>query len=155
MIYYFLTCLQCAFQVTLTFQKVIHFTDWVVGHAHMVMFGVFSMWIMGMMTYLFPRLLGRNWASRSLCEWHYWLSTLGLFVMAADLILLGLFQGWSWAALEPWDASVDFSFPFWVLRVVAGLAMFGGLLAFLTNIWLTFRAVPLTVPVKTGEFAAT
>ena len=37
---YFITCLQCAFQVTLTFQKVIHFTDWVVGHAHMVMFGV-------------------------------------------------------------------------------------------------------------------
>ena len=155
MIYYFLTCLQCAFQVTLTFQKVIHFTDWVVGHAHMVMFGVFSMWIMGMMTYLFPRLLGRNWASRSLCEWHYWLSTLGLFVMAADLILLGLFQGWSWAALEPWDASVEFSFPFWVLRVIAGLAMFGGLLAFLTNIWLTFRPVPVTAPVKTGGLLPT
>ncbi len=155
MIYYFLTCLQCAFQVTLTFQKVIHFTDWVVGHAHMVMFGVFSMWIMGMMTYLFPRLLGRNWASRSLCEWHYWLSTLGLFVMAADLILLGLFQGWSWAALEPWDASVDFSFPFWVLRVIAGLAMFGGLLAFLTNIWLTFRAAPVTAPVKSGGLLPT
>jgi cytochrome c oxidase cbb3-type subunit 1 len=56
MIYYFLTCLQCAFQVTLTFQKIIHFTDWVVGHAHMVMFGVFSMWIMGIMTYLYPAL---------------------------------------------------------------------------------------------------
>ena len=44
MIFYFLTCLQCALQVTLTFQKMIHFTDWVVGHAHLVMFGVFSMW---------------------------------------------------------------------------------------------------------------
>jgi cytochrome c oxidase cbb3-type subunit 1 len=59
--------------------------------------------------------------------------------MAADLILLGLFQGWSWAALEPWDVSVDFSQPFWVLRVLAGLAMFGGLIAFLTNIVLTLR----------------
>jgi hypothetical protein len=56
-------------------------------------------------------------------------------------LLLGLFQGWSWAALEPWDASVEFSYGFWVLRVVAGLAMFGGLLAFLTNIWLTFTSV--------------
>ena len=26
-----ITCFQCAFQVTLTFQKIIHFTDWVVG----------------------------------------------------------------------------------------------------------------------------
>ena len=57
MFFYFLTCLQCAFQTTLTFQALIHFTDWVVGHAHMVMFGVFSMWQLGIMTYLFPRLL--------------------------------------------------------------------------------------------------
>ena len=46
MVYYFLTCFQCALQVTLTFQKLIHFTDWVVGHAHLVMFGVFSMWLL-------------------------------------------------------------------------------------------------------------
>ena len=39
MIFYFITCFQCALQVTLTFQKLIHFTDWVVGHAHLVMFG--------------------------------------------------------------------------------------------------------------------
>jgi cytochrome c oxidase cbb3-type subunit 1 len=142
MVFYFLTCLQCSFQVTLTFQKIIHFSDWVVGHAHMVMFGVFSMWIMGMMTYLFPRLLKREWASENLIVWHYWLSTVGLAVMAADLILLGLFQGWSWAALEPWDASTDFSVPFWALRTIAGLAMFGGLLAFLTNIWKTIRLAP-------------
>lgn len=140
MVHYFLTCLQCAFQVTLTFQKIIHFSDWVVGHAHLVMFGVFTMWIMGIMTYLFPRIIGRDWASHRLCEYHYWMSTVGIFVMASDLILLGLFQGWSWAALEPWDASVEFSYPFWVLRVVAGISMFGGLCAFLLNIWLTLRA---------------
>jgi cytochrome c oxidase cbb3-type subunit 1 len=140
MIYYFLTCLQCSFQVTLTFQKVIHFSDWVVGHAHLVMFGVFTMWIMGIMTYLFPRLLNQPWASRKLCEWHFWLSAVGVAAMAADLTLLGLFQGWSWAALEPWDASTEISHPYWVLRAVAGLAMFAGLLAFLLNIRLTYRA---------------
>jgi cbb3-type cytochrome oxidase subunit 1 len=42
---------------------------------------------------------------------------------------------------------VDFSQPFWVLRVLAGLAMFGGLLAFLTNIVLTLRSpVPAAAP---------
>ena len=140
MVFYFLTCLQCSFQVTLTFQKIIHFSDWVVGHAHMVMFGVFSMWIMGMMIYLFPRLLKREWASQSLLEWHFWLSTVGLAVMAGDLILLGLFQGWSWAALEPWDASTEFSVPFWAIRAIAGLAMFGGLIALITNIFKTLKA---------------
>ena len=86
MVHYFLTCLQCAFQVTLTFQKIIHFSDWVVGHAHLVMFGVFTMWIMGMMTYLIPRLPHRPWASVRLCECHYWMSTAGILVMAGDLI---------------------------------------------------------------------
>ncbi len=153
MVFYFLTCLQCAFQVTLTFQKIIHFSDWVVGHAHMVMFGVFSMWIMGIMTYLFPRMLKRNWPSRALCEWHYWLSTVGLAVMVADLVLLGVFQGWSWAALEPWDASTDFSYPFWVLRVLAGLTMFGGMIAFLTNIVRIFRASPVENPAPASRLA--
>jgi cytochrome c oxidase cbb3-type subunit 1 len=123
----------------LTFQALIHFTDWVVGHAHLVMFGVFSMWLLGVMTYLFPRLLGVDWYSRSLSEWRYWLSAGGMLVMASDLILAGLFQGWSWAALQPWDASVDISFPFWVVRVVAGLAIAAGQVAFVWNLYKTWQ----------------
>ncbi|MEQ8835477.1 MAG: cbb3-type cytochrome c oxidase subunit I, partial [Lacipirellulaceae bacterium] len=93
MVLYFVTCAQCALQVTHTFQKLIHYTDWVVGHAHLVMFGVFSMWFFGMMTYLFPRLLKTSWYSRSLCEWHFWLSAGGIVVMFLDLSLGGMFQG--------------------------------------------------------------
>jgi cytochrome c oxidase cbb3-type subunit 1 len=139
MVYYFLTCFQCALQVTLTFQALIHFTDWVVGHAHLVMFGVFSMWLLGMMTYLFPRLLGVDWYSRTLSEWHYWLSAVGMLVMAGDLILGGLFQGWSWAALQPWESSIAVSQPFWVTRVVAGLAITGGQLVFIYNLYKTWQ----------------
>lgn len=139
MVYYFLTCFQCALQVTLTFQALIHFTDWVVGHAHLVMFGVFSMWLLGMMTYLFPRLLGVDWYSRKLSEWHYWLSAGGMLVMAGDLILGGLFQGWSWAALQPWEESIAVSQPFWATRVVAGLAITGGQLAFIYNLYRTWQ----------------
>ena len=139
MVFYFLTCLQCAMQVTLTFQALIHFTDWVVGHAHLVMYGVFSQWIFGMMTYLFPRLLGVDWYSRRLCEWHYWLSTVGVLVMSVDLILGGLFQGYSWSSLMPWDHSVEISFPFWMIRIWAGLAMFASLIVFLVNLYKTWR----------------
>ena len=139
MVMYFLTCLQCSMQVTLTFQKVIHFSDWVVGHAHLVMFGVFSMWFFGMMTYLFPRLLRHEWYSRNLCEWHYWLSLVGIGVMASDLILAGLFQGFYWVSLQPWEASVNVSQPFWIVRVFAGLAIIGGQLCFVYNLWKTWR----------------
>ncbi|HVW00729.1 MAG TPA: cbb3-type cytochrome c oxidase subunit I [Planctomycetaceae bacterium] len=141
MCYYFLTCTQCAMQTTLTFQALIHFTDWVVGHAHMVMFGVFSMWLLGIMTYLFPRLWNTTWYSRELCEWHFWLSAIGVGVMAADLTLAGVFQGWSWAALQPWDASIEVSMPFWNVRIIAGLMMFAGQLVFLWNLYKTGQKV--------------
>lgn len=139
MIYYGLTCFQCALQTTLTFQALIHFTDWVVGHAHMVMFGVFSMWLLGIMTYLIPRLLDREWYSLELCEWHFWLSAIGVGIMAGDLIMLGPFQGWSWASLKPWDHSIDLSIPFWAVRVVAGLMMFAGQIVFLWNLYKTWK----------------
>lgn len=145
MVFYFLTCTQCAFQVTLTFQALIHFSDWVVGHAHMVMFGVFSMWLLGVMTYLIPRLLGVEWYSRKLCEWHFWLSAVGLFFMAADLIMLGVFQGFWWASLLPWDVSIDGSMPFWIFRVFTGLSMFSGLIVFLYNIFKTWQLRPIHV----------
>jgi cytochrome c oxidase cbb3-type subunit 1 len=138
MVYYFITCFQCALQVTLTFQKLIHFTDWVVGHAHLVMFGVFSMWIFGVMTYLIPRILGRPWYSRKLLEWHFWLSAAGVFVMFLDLGLAGVFQGYFWAGLQPWNDMLAGSQPFWITRVFAGLAMFVGFLCFVYNIVLTF-----------------
>lgn len=137
MILYFITCFQCALQVTMTFQKLIHFSDWVVGHAHLVMFGVFTQWIFGMMTYLFPRLLKRDWYSRKLCELHFWLSATGVFIMFLDLTLAGIFQGYYWASLQPWEVSTLGSHNFWVVRVFAGLMMFGGFLCFLVNIWLT------------------
>ncbi|MCG8584244.1 MAG: cbb3-type cytochrome c oxidase subunit I, partial [Pirellulales bacterium] len=139
MVFYFITCFQCALQVTLTFQKLIHFTDWVVGHAHMVMFGVFSMWLFGIMTYLFPRILKRNWYSRKLCECHFWLSTGGLAVMVIDLTLAGIFQGYYWSSLQMWDASVDGSQPFWIVRVFAGLTMLAGFLCFVWNLWKTYQ----------------
>lgn len=144
MVFYFLTCLQCSLQVTLTFQKLIHFTDWVVGHAHLVMFGVFSMWIFGVMTYLIPRVLQRRWYSRALCEWHYWLSAGGVLVMACDLILLGVFQGYWWASLAEWEVSVEGSQPFWITRVFAGLCMAAGLVVFLYNLYMTWRGAEAT-----------
>ena len=139
MVYYFLTCLQCAMQTTMTFQALIHFSDWVVGHAHLVMFGVFSMWLQGIMTYLFPRLFNHAWYSNKLCEWHYWLSAVGLLVMATDLTLVGVFQGYWWASLQPWDVSTEGSFPFWVVRIYAGLAMFIGQILFVYNIYMTWK----------------
>jgi cytochrome c oxidase cbb3-type subunit 1 len=139
-LFYALTCFQCALQVTLTFQALIHFTDWVVGHAHMVMFGVFGLWILGVMTYLIPRLLHAEWYSVRLSEWHFWLSAVGMLIMAGDLILAGIFQGASWGALQPWEESIRVSLPFWWIRLFAGLAIIAGQICFAINLHRTYRS---------------
>lgn len=149
-IFYFITCFQCALQTTLTFQAIIHFTDWVVAHAHFVMFGVFSFWLFGTMTYLFPRLFNRAWYSEKLCEWHYWCSTLGLLLMFIDLTIVGVFQGFSWSSLEMWDRSVQLSIPFWWVRIIAGLAIIVGQACFFANIYRTYR-LTLESPVMDQE----
>jgi cytochrome c oxidase cbb3-type subunit 1 len=151
MVFYFTTCLQCSFQTTLTFQKIIHFTDWVVGHSHLVMFGVFGFWILGMMTYLFPRVLGATgWYRPELNAWHFWLTGIGMLVMFFDLVAAGLIQGFMWKDLAPWEQTLTASMPFWQVRAVAGTMMIVGQLLFAYNTAMTaiFKG-PVNVPAVT------
>lgn len=139
MIFYFLTCLQCAFQVTLTFQKIIHFTDWVVGHSHLVMFGVFGFWIFGMIEYLWPRVTGSEWHSRRASEWSFWLMTVGIVIMSLALIMGGLVQGFLWSDLAPFERSITASIPFWMSRAFAGILIIVGAIIMAHNMWMTAR----------------
>ncbi|MBI4971095.1 MAG: cbb3-type cytochrome c oxidase subunit I, partial [Candidatus Omnitrophica bacterium] len=152
MVFYFLTCLQCSFQTTLTFQKIIHFSDWVVGHGHLVMLGVFGFWILGMNNYLWPRLTGKAWYSEKLNEWHYWLTMLGTLVMFLDLLVAGLVQGFLWKNLAPWEQSVVASMPFWWLREVTGVALLVAQILLVYNMWKT--AVRKDSPALTSQEAA-
>src|SRR5690606_24777999 len=137
---YFLTCTQCAFQVTLTFQQVIHFTDWVVGHAHLVMFGVFSFWIYGMIEHLWPKLVKRDWWSESLRRWNFWLTAGGLWVMFGTLTIGGLADGFMALNLAPREAILTTLKPFWLVRTFAGLSIIVGFTCLVVNMVMTARA---------------
>lgn len=137
MVFYWITCFQCAVQATLTVQKLIHFTDWVVGHAHLVMFGVFSFWLIGIITELWPRLTGKEWYSQSLHGWAYWLATMGLIIMFIDLVIAGVMQGFIWWGLNPFMDSVRFSAPFWFVRTMSGLMIIAGILCLIYNLYMT------------------
>ncbi len=143
-VFYFVTCLQCAFQVTLTFQQIIHFTDWVVGHAHLVMFGVFTFWLYGVLMHLWPKLTGRNWHNPRLNAWHFWLTSTGLLLMFLDLMSAGLVQGFMWKALTPWDETVTASYPFWLFRSILGLGIFTGHIMLVYNMIRTAFAKKVT-----------
>ncbi len=138
---YLLTCLQCAFQVTLTVQEYIHFTDWVVGHAHLVMFGTFCFFIFGFVHFLWPRLCKKEkWYSESLGHWAFWLMAIGNMVMWIVLMIAGLLEGGSWKALEPFTRSIVAAVPYWAFRSVAGVAILSGFSCMLWNLWKTMRS---------------
>jgi len=147
MVLYFITCLQCAVQVTMSAQKIIHFTDWVVGHSHLVMFGVFGFWVLGMIHFLWPKLTGNPWYSTRLNTWSYWLSVIGIVIMFVTLVGAGLMQGYMWRELAPWEASVTSSVPFWWVRTFSGSMIILGVSLFALNmLWTAFVPRPEATP---------
>ena len=140
MIFYFITCLQCSFQTTLTVQEIIHFTDWVPGHAHLVMLGVFAQWLMGIITWLWPRIVGREWHNRRLNHWHYWLTMLGTLIMFTDLMAAGVVQGFMQDAMSPWMDIVRAMRSFWWVRSFAGLMIVVGQFIWVYNLWMTTKS---------------
>lgn len=139
MVFYFLTCLQCAWHTTWTAQEIIHFSDWVVGHAHLVMFGVFGHWVIGMTVYLWPRVTGKEWYSRTLLAWQFWLSVIGLVSMFVTLTLGGLVMGYAQMNLTPWMQIVASGHAFWITRTIAGLMIVASIIIFLFNMIQTVR----------------
>ena len=154
MVAYFLTCFQCAFQTTLTMQRVIHFSDWVVGHAHMVMFGVFGFWCLGMVIHLWPKVVGRAWWSKKLNAWHFWLTVGGVFIMFTDLMVAGVVQGLLWMNLAPWERSITASMPFWHIRTFTGLMIITGQMLLAYNMWMTARSRSTASDTSPSEVAA-
>lgn len=147
---YFMTCFQCAFHTTLTLQKLIHFSDWVPGHAHLVMLGVFGFWLLGMTEFLWPKLTGNAMYSRKLSSAAYWLATGGTLTMFFDLLVAGVAQGYLWMNLAQWEKSLILSAPFWHLRTLAGSAIVCGILLFGYNLWMTAKN-PGTRPAEEGS----
>lgn len=157
MCFYLLTCLQCAWHTTWSAQEIIHFSDWVVGHAHLVMFGVFGHWVIGIGVYLWPRVTGREWYSRSLLAWHFWLSTLGIVTMFFTLTISGLLMGYEQRALVPWLTIVKDSQAFWLIRTGSGIAIIAGIFLMFFNMIMTLsygtsydESTDEVVPVETA-----
>ncbi len=140
MVCYSIACLQCALHMTLTFQEIIHFTDWVPGHAHLVMLGVFAFWLMGIITWLWPRLTGHEWHDRRLNHAHYWLSLIGMGIMFVDLTVAGVVHGLMFKGMAPWMDIIRSLRPFWILRTFAGGLIVLGQLLWAWNLYKTARS---------------
>lgn len=153
--FYLVTCVQGPFQATRWVNWYLHFTQWVVGHAHLALLGTFSFILTSAIYYGLPRLTGREWHSQGLIRAHYWLKFLGFLLMMVSLTIAGLIQSAGWAfgvPVDQWGLQIR---PYWGLRAVSGVMIVLGQVLFAYNAFKSlYTPAAKAVDAKTAEVKA-
>ena len=122
-VFYLAGCFQGSVEALRSVQEPTHFTDFVIGHSHLTIFGTFILWSVAGVLYVWPRLAGAPLASFRLANWGFWLITLGIGSMALVLSAQGLQQGYMLMAGAEFLDTVVAIKPYWWLRTFTGLSM--------------------------------
>ncbi|WP_084402373.1 cbb3-type cytochrome c oxidase subunit I [Cupriavidus sp. amp6] len=91
---YLAGCFQGSTEALRAIQQPTHFSDFVISHSHLTVFGTFVVWAIGGTVYVIPRLVARPLWSPGLGNWSFWLITFGISLMGLDLTMAGLQQGY-------------------------------------------------------------
>ena len=75
------------------FNRVVHFTQYTVGHAHLGVYGFASLILFGCLYFIIPRLVDWEWPSDKLIRWHFWLALAGVLIYVGSLSIGGWLQG--------------------------------------------------------------
>lgn len=123
--------LQGTFTAMRAVNRVTHFTQWTIAHAHVGVYGFVTFVMFGSIYYIMPRVQGREWPSARLISWHFWLVAIGILLYVVPLSVFGVLQGI--ALLNPqtsFEQSVHAEMPGLILRSVAGIVLTAGHLVF-------------------------
>ncbi|MCB9610492.1 MAG: cbb3-type cytochrome c oxidase subunit I [Polyangiaceae bacterium] len=132
---YFVVSVQGSFEALRGMSEVVHFTQYTVGHAHLGMYGFFSMIMFGAYYFVLPRLTGREWPSPALIQVHFWCSAIGIGVYFVALTIGGIQQGLLLAdASVPFLEVVQATMPWLQARSISGLALTVAHLAFAAGV---------------------
>ncbi|HYE92189.1 MAG TPA: cbb3-type cytochrome c oxidase subunit I, partial [Terriglobales bacterium] len=120
---YLVGCFQGSVEALRSLQQPTHFTDFVVAHSHITVFGTFVMWAIGGAVYVWPRITRSTPRTFRLLNTGFWLITIGITAMVLILTAQGLQQGFMLMAQAEWMDSVNAIKPFWWLRTLTGVVM--------------------------------
>lgn len=123
---YFFVSIQGSMMALPAVQRVTHFNNWVVGHAHIGVLGFAGMIALGGMYYILPRIAGRPLYSRFLADLQYWLVLIGVVGFAIVLTIAGLIQGNAWLNGEGIYRVLPEIHIYYVLRVAVGIFIVSG-----------------------------
>jgi cbb3-type cytochrome c oxidase subunit I len=142
-VFYFITCIQGPFQAIQGFNRLIHFTNWIVGHAHLALLGTFSFWAMGAIYYIIPVTLKRRIYNPGLAEVQFWVLLSGFLLMMLSLQIGGLLQGAAWLNGDSVYKVLPSLKPYLTARAISGaLIVISGVM----QAWNMYKTVTTSEP---------
>ena len=137
---YLIGCFQGSLEALRSLQEPTHFTDFVISHSHLTVFGTFVVWAIGGTIYVWPKIHDQELWSFKLGNWSFWLITFGISIMGIVLTMAGLMQGTMWMTGTEWLDSLVAMRPYWLIRTLAGISMDVGISLLVYNLMRTTLA---------------
>ena len=119
-IFYFFVNIQGSMMALPHVQRITHFNNWVVGHAHIGVLGFAGVTALGGLYFILPRITGKPLYSRFLADVQYWLVLIGVTGFAVVLTIVGLIQGNAWYNGETLYRTLPEIQPYYILRASLG-----------------------------------
>lgn len=108
-----------------------HFTHYTVAHAHLGLYGFFSMVMFGSIYFIMPRVMNWEWPYPRLIALHFWLVVAGFSIYVVGLSIGGWLQGLAMLdANTPFMQTVALTLPYLKARSIGGSLMTLGHLVF-------------------------
>ncbi|TXF10489.1 cbb3-type cytochrome c oxidase subunit I [Pelomicrobium methylotrophicum] len=134
---YTLASLQGSLESLRSVNTVTHFTHFTVAHAHLGLYGFFSMVMFGAIYFIMPRIMDWEWPYPRLISLHFWLVVAGFAVYFVALTVGGWLQGLALLdAQRPFMESVTLTIPYLEARSLGGALMTLGHLVFALHFFL-------------------
>jgi cytochrome c oxidase cbb3-type subunit 1 len=114
-----------------SFSETVHFSQYIIGHAHLGAYAFVTMILFGLFYYMIPRLTGREWVSSKLIRLHFWTTAVGITVYFVALSIGGWWEGRMKNNPDvPFGKIIEYLISYLFTRSVGGVLMTIGHCAF-------------------------
>lgn len=128
---YTVASVQGAMEALRSVNQITHFTHFTVAHAHLGLYGFFSMVMFGAIYFIMPRVMNWEWPYPKLIALHFWLVLIGFSIYIILLSIGGWLQGLVMLDPDkPFMESVALTIPYLEARSIGGGLMTLGHLVF-------------------------
>jgi len=135
--FYTAASVQGSLQALRSVNTVTHFTHYTVAHAHLGLYGFYTMVMFGSIYFIMPRVMKWEWPYPRMISAHFWLVVSGFAVYFVGLSFGGWYQGLAMLNKDiPFMNSMTLTLPYLQARSVGGALMTLGHLVFAAHFFM-------------------